>query len=159
LKPAIRFLFAFSLATFCASWINAQQLDRPADKCLEHTKAPAKYRVAKQYRTDVRSGLVLFVSTDPVNLQPDKVLALVCALARLHAAEEFLSVYVLDDYRAAKKYNPNGEGNDRRTDLAFRGQYGFTRYPANGLWQEFDWRADPDGPFVHVDLGAPPERH
>lgn len=99
----------------------------------------------------------MFVSVDPKKVSRNNLLALSCKLGADHANEEKFFVFILDTHRAARRFNPQGEGNDRKTNLAYRGSYGFWRDNANA-GQSLGWkpdRFDPDR-WIEIDLGAPP---
>jgi hypothetical protein len=66
-------------------------------------------------------------------------------------------IWIFDNSRAAKRYNPQGEGNDTPTALAMRGSYSFSREEND---QALTWWPNPQDRcrYAKVTLGAPPIR-
>jgi hypothetical protein len=158
-----RRLLGLALATVLSAiphaLMSAQNVREEKDDCLKYQKTQVPlYRVARESRTD--SALTLFISIAPAQTDRDSLLALSCQLGRDHVAQDALFVWILDNYRAAKRYNPQGEGNDRSTASSFVGLYGFSRQPGGTYGQTLEWqpnRAD-RGSLVHIDLGPPPKK-
>jgi hypothetical protein len=139
---------------------QARQEPVETERCEVYAKQTVpKFHLAKKYRTHPKPGLVLFVSIAPSDVHQEKLLALVCKLGRDHAVEEALWVFVLDSYRAAKRFNPQGEGNDRQTALSYRAGYWFWRETGKDA-HSLDWWPDPydRSRSIHIDLGNPPRR-
>ena len=139
---------------------GAAQKVEEKDYCERYLKHEVpRFRVARKHRTEIKPGLVLFVSIAPSDVERDKLVALACKLGRDYANEEALYVWILDSYKAARRYSPQGEGNDRTTNLSFRASYGF--FCDSGKCEHsLDWWPDPldRSRWVHIDLGEPPER-
>jgi hypothetical protein len=117
-------------------------------------KSP-KFRVARKIQSEDKQSVTIFVSVDPTDISRDKLLTVVCGLGRTYARSQTLVVWVLDDYRAATRFNPQGEGNDSATTIAFRASYYFSREKNE---QSFGWLPDVHNHSnkVEVDLGPPP---
>lgn len=129
------------------------------DSCDSYLKLrKPQFRIVRKQRTTLKPGLELFVSVPPRDADRSGLLAVVCYLGQEFATETALFVWILDNQKAAGRYNPQGEGNDRETASAFRGLYGFNR--DDGGSQSFEWKPDPDKPqlLVHIDLGPPPRK-
>lgn len=125
-------------------------------RCANASLTVPKYKIAREFRPDVKPGLFLHVSVDPKDVTQEKLVTLVCALGVLSSREQMLVVWLFDDVHAAKNYNPQGEGNDRRTIRGYRGSYGYSRDPDKPSGQELDWYPEPLGSLVHLDLGPAP---
>jgi hypothetical protein len=99
--------------------------------------------------------LVLNVSVAPPDVAEDKLLSLACKLGKDYASQQVLVVWILDNYAAAKRFNPQGEGNDTATSLAFRGSYYFSREKND---QSLGWLPDPHehSSKIEIKLGPPP---
>jgi hypothetical protein len=117
-----------------------------------------RFKLIRKSRPYSKPGLQLFVSISPSNVDRDKLIAMSCRLGKQYAHEHALSVWILDSDRAAKRYNPQGEGNDRVTASSFRALYGFDRENGTGS-QSLEWRPDPDNKarLIHIDLGKAPQ--
>jgi hypothetical protein len=130
------------------------------DSCERFRSQPVpKFRIARKNKLGLKPGLVLYVSISPSDRDRDKLIAVSSQLGRKYATEESLFVWILDSNRAAKRYNPQGEGNDRATNSAYVGLYAFVRDDGAGN-QSLDWRSDPSnrGRLAHIDLGLPPDK-
>lgn len=130
--------------------------ERRADSCNNYAREiPPKFRLAREIPNQAKQALILFVSVDPRDIAQDKLLSLTCSLGITYAKNQTLVVWILDNYHAAKYYNPQGEGNDRATNLAFRASYGFSRGDNS---QSLRWLPDPhdDASAVDIELGPPP---
>lgn len=139
---------------------QSSQEIRSKETCQSDQKhAAPRYRVAKKYRTDLKPGLVMFVSVAPSEIDRDKLIALACELGRKYLNEDRLSVWILDSYRAARRFHPQGEGNDRQTNLSRRALFGFSRENGDGE-QSLEWWPDPidRNRRVHIDLGDAPRK-
>jgi len=156
-----------SICFLCASSLVASQRatnqgkDKESDTCETYLKQkPPKYRLARQFYTHTNYGSALhtFVSIDQKDVTRNKLFALSCKLGVDHANEEDFFVYILDTPRAARRFNPQGEGNDRQTNLADRGFYAFVRDRGNAYGQSLTWKPDRDDPdrWVNIELGPPP---
>jgi len=118
-------------------------------------KAP-KFRLARLNQNENMQSATLFISVSPIDITQDKLLILSCSLGRTYAKKQILVVWILDDYKAAKRYNPQGEGNDFATITALRASYGFSREEND---QSLTWwpdRRNHYGSTVEVKLGPPP---
>lgn len=150
-------VLAAILMFFClvATASPAAQPQATNDGCMPYYDRPVpKFHVGRQYRiTAGTGGLVIDISMAPADFDKDKVLAVVCRIARVHPNEAGLFVHVFDSERAAKRYNPTG-GNDKQTTFSYRAVYDYadTRH----LEQAFSWRPDPQDltRWVPVDLGV-----
>ena len=137
------------------------QITSEKDTCEKYPRdAAPKFKVVRRTRKLAASSLVLFVSAAPRDATRDRLVALSCALGRKYSSEERLFAWILATERAAKRFHPQGEGNDRQTNLAYLGLYGFSREPGDAYGQSLDWKPNPLQPehLVHIDLGPPPER-
>lgn len=158
-------LCALSLGT-SQSTIECQSASIEARCEAYRDKKPPRYRVARRI---IRKGSAnsaaptenvgeLYVSVAPADFERDKLLSLGCQLGYQYSSQQSLFVWIFDDHHAAKHFNPQGEGNDRRTNLARRALYGFSRNPGPAFGQSLDWQPDRADPkvWVHIDLGPPP---
>lgn len=156
-----------SICFLCGSSLVASQRaanrgkDKESDTCEAYLKREApKYRIARQFHThtNYESALFVFVSVNRSDVTRDKLLALSCKLGLDRANERDFFVYILDTPRAAKRFNPQGEGNDRQTNLADRGFYAFVRDSGNAYGQSLTWKPDRDDPdrWINIELGPPP---
>lgn len=123
------------------------------DSYLRET--PPKFRIAQQDRNESRRAVILQISLAPRDITQDKLLTLNCSLGRTYAKNQALVVWMFDDYRAAKRYNPQGEGNDNKTALAFRAIYGFIREDNDQSLTWWPIRGN-DESTVKIKLGSPP---
>ena len=131
------------------------------DKCEKYrSQSVPRFKVVRKTRIGSGSALLLFVTIAPVGVDRNRLIALSCQLGIDHSVENELFVWILDNERAAKHYNPQGEGNDRATASAVVGLYGFSRRqggPAYG--QSLEWRPNrANRQVIHIDLGPPPEK-
>jgi hypothetical protein len=148
------------LAALACLWLlvgaHSTAAQANASRCANASLTVPKYKIAREFRPDVKPGLFLYVSVDPKDVTEEKLVTLVCALGVRYSREQTLIVWLFDDVHAAKNYNPQGEGNDRRTIRGYRGSYGYSRDPDKPFGQDLDWYPEPLGSKVHVDLGPPP---
>jgi hypothetical protein len=133
------------------------QVQNEKEACEQGSSKVPKFRVVRKRRPFSKPGLELFVRISPSEVDRDKLIALSCHLGREYAREEMLNVWILDSERAAKRYNPQGEGNDEATASSFRAFYGFHHESASGS-QSLEWKPDPNNRnrLIHIDLGAAP---
>ena len=119
------------------------------------TKTPPKFRVADHIRNESKHSTILFVSVSPHERTLDKLLTLGCSLGRAYAHDQIFTVFIFDDFRTAKRYNPQGEGNDSKMARSFLASYGFSR---EDDYQTFTWFREPgnNSSVVEIDLGSPP---
>jgi hypothetical protein len=130
--------------------------DAKLSSCAVHsTEKPPQFRVAKKNQNDRWQSVELFISVDPRDDTQDRLLTLGCHLGEIHAKAQILIVWILNDYSAAKHFNPQGEGNDSATSAAFSGSYYFDR---NKNTQTLTWLSEPGNhaSTVKIDLGPPP---
>src|SRR5579862_9101400 len=93
----------------------AQNSPSESEDCGRYLSKPVpKFNVAKRYRSPIDGSLVLFGSVSPAQSDREDLVALACNLGRVHSAENQLFVWILNDFQAAKRFNPSGEGNDRK---------------------------------------------
>jgi hypothetical protein len=99
--------------------------------------------------------MVMNISISPRDATLDKVAALACLLGKHNAKERVLVVWIFDDFRAAKRFRPDGEGVSENTKHALRASYNLDR---DKELQELTWTPDPKNPVnsMKVDLGIPP---
>jgi hypothetical protein len=97
----------------------------PCDGYLRE-KAP-KFRLVRQIQNESMRFEVLFISVAPGDITQGKLLTLSCSLARTYAMKQTLVVWMLDNYGAAKRFNPQGEGNNSAIVSALRASYSFSR--------------------------------
>lgn len=140
--------------------VASAQIVEEKDSCERLRSQPVpKFRIARKEKLGLKPGLVLYVSISPSDRDRDKLIAVSCQLGRQYATEDRLFVWILDSNRAAKRYNPQGDGNDRATNSSYIGVYSFLRDDAAGN-QTLDWRSDPRNRdrLDHIDLGPPPDK-
>jgi hypothetical protein len=152
------FLAAASPVALAAS---RSQLMSESAQCKDYLswKIP-RFRVARKDISEDGSAVVLYISIAPSYIDREDLITLGCALGRQYADRDSLRVHIMDSYRAAKRFNPQGEGNDRQTNLSNRASYGFGRDTHGGTsGQYLDWRPSADEPgWNHIDLGPSPVR-
>lgn len=127
-----------------------------SESCSAYSGAkPPKFRLARQVRNEKMRSLVLYISVDPRDITQDKLVNLGCSLGRTYANNQVLIVWILDNYKAAKRFNVQGEGNDSATRLACRASYSFDREEND---QSLTWSSDRGNyaTTVNVKLGPPP---
>lgn len=137
------------------------QTSSETDTCQKYLPSIIpKFKIVRETRKMTKSSLVLFVSVLPSDATRNRLIAVSCQLGKKYASEQNLFVWILDSERAAKKFNPQGEGNDTETNLAYLGLYGFSREPGKAHGQSLEWKPDPLNfkRLVHIDLGPPPKR-
>jgi hypothetical protein len=130
--------------------------DAKSGSCAAYsTEKPPQFRVAKKNRNDGWQSVELFISVAPRDDTQDRLLTLGCHIGEIYAKAQILTVWILNDYRAAKHFNPQGEGNDRVTNSAFSGSYYFNR---NTNDQSLTWLSEPGShaSTVKIELGPPP---
>jgi hypothetical protein len=155
-------LLALIVVSFCSTFLPKLRAREGStgDGCKKYVGVNVpKFRKGRTSRVSGGSGaLVMYVAIAPGDFDENKILSLVCSIAREHANEEALFVYVFDTYRAAMHFNPAGEGNTREANRSFRARYGFFRDKKGG--QGLTWRPDAKdyNRWDHIDLGEPPER-
>lgn len=125
------------------------QTERVSCEEFENSKLP-KFKVVREYPTDVMPGIVLRVLLDPADVSRDKLLALACSLGRAHAEHNLLFVYFFDSKAAAKNYSPMNPTQ--------RALYGFSRNAGSVPGQSLDWRPDASdrNRWIHIDMGPSP---
>lgn len=141
-----------------SGWSRQEVVEQANCETYSRNKVP-KYRVAKTIPLAV-PGLDLYVSVAPPDFERDKLLTLSCTLGKLYADKDMLFVWIFDNRHAARQFDAQGEGNDRRTNLSRRARYSFSRVQNHVLGQSLDLWLDPvDHPRpIHIDLGPPPPR-
>lgn len=87
-------------------------------------KAP-KFHLARQNQDN--EFAILYISVASREITEEKLLTLSCSLGKTYARKQILVVWIFDNLRAAKHYNPQGEGNDAAMISALRASYGFGR--------------------------------
>jgi hypothetical protein len=145
-------------AVFVPAPTSAAEVLNEKESCERYAsfKVP-KFKVIRKSRPYSLPGLQLFVSILPSDVERDKLIALSCHLGKEYAREKMLSVWILDSEKAAKHFNPQGEGNDRATNSARRVLYGFDHQDGAGS-QSLQWTPDPNNRarMIVVDLGIAP---
>jgi hypothetical protein len=133
--------------------LHASDESSPCDR-YSREKLP-KFHLARQIRNESLHSIVLFISVATRDITQDRLLTLSCSLGKTYAKNETLVVWILDDRKAAKRYNPQGEGNDSATSLAYRASYSFSREKND---QSFGWLPDRGNysSAVEIKLGPPP---
>jgi len=127
-----------------------------SSSCDGHLREESpKFRLARQIRNESMQSVILFVSITPRDITQDKLLTLSCSLGKTYARNQSFVLWLFDSYKAAKRFNPQGEGNDSATELAFRSFYSFSREENE---QSFSWLPDPGNyaSTVKIKLGPPP---
>ncbi len=149
------FLSIMGALLFVSSTCGGQERTETVSCRAYSSMATPRFRIAKKYRADLKPGLSLFVSISPSDYAHDKLLALVCKLAKVYANEPAFFLRVFDSYSGAKRFNPQGEGNDDNAVKSFLAWYAF-----NGETEEqsFAWRPDPADMerWVTINLGKLP---
>jgi hypothetical protein len=144
-------LIAFGLAT---AYLCAGQSPPRSDSCDRALKKTSpKFRIARRSQNAARHALVLWVSVAPHDVAEDKLLSLGCKLGSDYANEQVLVVWIFDTDAAAKRFNPQGEGNDAATSLALRGSYYFSRENKD---QSLGWFPDPRDHSRHIEIKLGP---
>jgi hypothetical protein len=149
-----------ALALSIGTSVAAPQTITERDSCERHSSQPVpKFEVVRKRRMGLGPGLEIYVSSPQVEGSRDKLVELCCQLARNYAKEDALFAWILTNRRAAKRYNPQGEGNDQATASSFVAPCGFSRESGKGD-NSVEWKPDPTHPeqLVHIDLGLPPDR-
>lgn len=148
-------IFITVIALFLAPRCSAQ-VRNESDDCRKYLDREApKFRIARKYKTGItQPGLALYVSVASTEVTQEKLLSLACKLDRDYANRKSLFIWILDNYQSAKHFSPQGEGNDRATNLSFRASYGYF-CEGDKCKRSFDWWPDPVNRrrIVHVDLG------
>jgi hypothetical protein len=124
--------------------------------CDDYSKQKVpKFRIARRFRNDVMHSVTLFISVAPRDISQDTLLTLGCSLGKTYSRNQTLFIWILDDFGAAKRFNPQGEGNDSATNLAFRASYSFSRERNE---QSLSWLPNRGsyGGAVEISLGSPP---
>jgi hypothetical protein len=153
------FLWWSAVSSALAPPSFGQTISPEIDDCSKYqSRHIPKFKVVRKIRTGP-SSLELFVSISPTQTDRNDLTILSCQLGRLYAKEGTLSAWILDSKNAAKRYNPQGEGNDRLAESAVVGLYGFSKEPGKSYGQAFEWRQERSNrnSLVHIDLGAPPQ--
>jgi hypothetical protein len=149
-------IMAVLLVAFIVLPGGLHAVDFRSDSCDSYSKEkPPKFRLARQHRNESRQALILHISVAPRDVTQDRLLTLGCSLGRNYANNQALVVLIFDNHRAARRYNPQGEGNDEKMELAYRASYGFDR---DDKRQSLDWRPTRDNheSNVEIKLGPPP---
>jgi hypothetical protein len=151
-------------ALLVAAQEKAQTQNKERDTCTNYLgREGPKYRIARKFHTETNYGsaLHIYLSINEKDVTRDNLLTLGCKLGIAYANEGSLFVRILDTRRAAKRFVPLGDpGNDRQTNMSYRGFYAFWR-GKDGSGQSLDWKPNRDDPnqWVDIDLGLPPQRH
>jgi hypothetical protein len=143
------------------SIVRAQPLQTEHDSCITHENIPIpRYHIERTVKIDNGRGLLVFVSVQPSTIDRREFIAVGCALGKRFATLDSLAAYIFTDRRAAKEYNPQGEGNSRAIIAAFRAVYRLAR-STDVSGQALDLRTNPDSPYPNIEilLGAPPDSH
>ena len=149
---------AVALLAVAGVRICEAQVLRVSDSCAVHLNSRIpRFRIARNFENAAARGRVIKLSIAPKDVTQDQLISLVCKLARDYANEQVLVVWILDNHQAARRYNPQGEGNDTPTDLAMRASYSFSR---EGNDQDLTWWPEPQdrSRYVKLALGEPPTR-
>ena len=118
-------------------------------------RTPPKFRVADHIRNENKRSTILFISVSPHEQTLDELLTLGCSLGRDYAHNQIFTVFIFDDFRTAKRYNPQGEGNDSKMARSFLASYGFSR---EDDYQTLTWFREPgnNSSLVEINLGPTP---
>lgn len=157
--PFLRTLLVFAGFIPAALYTSSEQPTELRASCGDlHGERPPDFRVAKEFRGDVRPALFLYISVVPSAISRDGLIALACKLGMDHAGEERVFVWILDNHRAAKRFDHVKGGPDLETNLAFRARYSFSRDPKAGYGQSLTWRPDRNdfNRLEKINLGPPP---
>ncbi len=135
---------------------ESQERETQKESCANFASIPIpRYRLGRQWRTDVKPMPVLFISVKPRDVSRDSVISLGCRIGEEYSSEQSLDLYILDDQHSAKIYSPAHEGNTGKTERSLRAIYEFSREKD---YQWIDWRPDPNqaSKWIHIDLGKAP---
>ena len=135
--------------------MSAPQASVISDSCDAHSNSRIpRFRIARNFENATARGRIIKLSIAPEEVTQDKLISLVCKLGRDYANEQVLVIWILNNSRAAQRFNPQGEGNDTPADLAMRASYSFSREEND---QALTWWPDPRerSRYVKVKLGAP----
>lgn len=162
MKCEMAVLLIFSFVGFPLSGNQSKDHGKSKDQetCQSYLNVRMpNYKIARLIRGDTGPVLDVYVAMKPRDIIREKLLVIGCKLGMKYAKEQTLFVYVFDDPRAAKRFNPQGEGNDRATNLSYRAVYSFSREPGYGYGQSLAWKPDRNDPdhWVNIDLGGPPK--
>jgi len=150
--------FAAALLAIGCAQSSVAQGSMMSDSCDAHLsdKIP-KFRIARDFENAAARGRVIRLSIALKDVTQDELVSLVCKIGRDYANEQVLVIWGLDNHHAAKRFNPQGKGNDMPTDLAMRASYSFSREEND---QTLTWWPGPQdrSRFVKIALGAPPPR-
>lgn len=155
---------AFFLLLACVFVYNQRTYAKPpqfhqeSDSCGRYKAQPIiRYHIARKVRIKESRLVYLFISIDPEDVDRSKLLTLGCALGRKFSREWALAVYIFDNNKFAKSFNPQGEGN---SDAAYRSNCGLYRFIREGqvTGQEMLLRSNPKSSDldIRIDLGPPP---
>lgn len=136
----------------------APQIRQESDTCNRYaTQSVIPYRIARKVKIKGNELLLLDVSIDPRDIDRSKLLALACALGKRFPREAALAVYIFDNNRFAKSFDPQ---DDENSGGAYRSICGLYRFVRTGqvTGQEMFLRSDPKSLYLdtRIDLGAPP---
>lgn len=148
------FIHLFSLVAL-SNCLHA--VERRTNTCANYVgEAPPQFRVARETRNDARHAITVSVSIARASVTQDKLVSLACELGRVYAKNQTVVAWIFDSYRAAKRYNPQGEGNDGVTNRALRATYVFSR--ADSV-HELRWLPDPsdESQSIKFELGPVPD--
>lgn len=116
-----------------------------------------KFKIEREERGDRGPLLVLFISVSHSDINRNAIVALSCHLSRSYSSEQSVIAWIFDSKKAAKTYNPQGEGNSKDMLNSFIGDYGFSKNPPHP-YHSLAWYEVPGDPqsVQHIDLGPPP---
>ena len=143
-------LFLLAIPALCSAQITTH--------CEEHRgETVPKFKIERQFRGDRGPLLELFVSVSRKDISREAILALSCHIGQLHSSEPVLVVWIFDNRKAARAYNPQGEGNSRQIVSSLLGSYGFNK-DATHRFHSLEWYKVPGDPrsIEHIDFGMPP---
>jgi hypothetical protein len=99
-----------------------------SEDCSNFAGKPVpKFRIEKTMRGDREPALIVYISISKKDIEREQIVTLACALGRAHSTEQTFVAWIFDDARAAKSYNPQGEGNSKETVRSLVASYGFSK--------------------------------
>jgi hypothetical protein len=105
-------LHAASLSEDCASFAG---------------KPVPKFSIEKTMRGDRGPALIVYINISKKDIEREKIVTLACALGQEHSTEQAFVAWIFDNAKAAKSYNPQGEGNSKETVRSLVASYGFSK--------------------------------
>ncbi len=147
---------SFFIACLSLAGVPATAQDTFSMPCKGESRSAAPgFRVAHRYSNPAAHSMMMNIGISPRDASLDKVAALACLLGERNAQERVLVVWIFDDFGAAKRFRPSGEGVSEGTRHALRAAYNLDRDKES---QDLTWTPDPKNPLNSrkIDLSFPP---